>query len=83
MIHYIYLQKQIFTVNSQEILAKRAWYLIMEESKKIYGESKVSFSENISPKKNWVENQHFFYLRARTVQVPSLFISHAERQAKI
>ena len=48
IIDSIYPQKELFwSVHSQETLAKRSLYLLMEEAKKRYGESNVSFSENL------------------------------------
>ena len=55
----------------------------MEEAKKRYGESKVSFSENrFSINLFGINTHHFVSLRARAVRVLSPFLSRAARQAE-
>ena len=55
----------------------------MEEAKKRYGESKISFSENrFSINLFGIKTHHFVSLRARAVRVLSPFLSRAARQAE-
>ena len=73
----IYIQKVLFyTVNSQGILAEISWYLLMEESKKVYGESNVSFSENLF----WVKNSSLFLSPGARFEYPlSFFLARRDK----